>query len=67
MAGGSEKCYFEPIWERNFVNINFLWVLVMQASLIVHEIAEVKIFSKKNFSGRKNSSWGTQCTTMYAK
>ena len=30
----------------------------MQASLIMHEIAEVKIFSKKNFSGRKNFSWG---------
>ena len=57
--GGSEKCYFEPIWERNFVNVTFLRILVMQANVITDEIAEVEFFQKNNFSDRKNSSWGT--------
>ena len=60
MAGGSEKCYFKPIWEGNFVNVTFLRILVMKANLIAYEIAEVEFFQKKNnFSDRKNSSWGT--------
>ena len=54
--GGSEKCYFEPIWERNFVNVTFLRILVMQANVITDEIAEVEFFSKNNFSDCKNSS-----------
>ena len=45
--GGSEKCYFEPIWERNFVNVTFLRILVMQANVITDEIAEVEFFFKK--------------------
>ena len=59
MSGGSEKCYFEPIWERNFVNVTFLRILVMQANVITDEIAEVEFFQKNNFLDRKNSSWGT--------
>ena len=59
MSGRSEKCYFEPIWERNFVNVTFLRILVMQANVIADEIAEVEFCSKNNFSDRKNSSWGT--------
>ena len=65
--GGFEKCYFEPIWERNFVNVNFLQILVMQANLIAYEIAEVEILSKNNFPDRKNSSWRTWCTVIYTK
>ena len=45
--GGSEKCYFEPIWEHNFVNVNFLRISVMKANLIAYEIAEVEILFKK--------------------
>ena len=47
--GGSEKCYFEPIWERNFVNVTFLRILVMQANVITDEIAEVDILQKMTF------------------
>ena len=49
MSGGSEKCYFEPIWERNFVNVTFLRILVMQANVITDEIAEVEFFKKELF------------------
>ena len=49
MSGGSEKCYFEPIWERNFVNVTFLRILVMQANVITDEMAEVKFFQKITF------------------
>ena len=49
MSGGSEKCYFEPIWERNFVNVTFLRILVMQANVITDEIAEVDFFQKITF------------------
>ena len=49
MSGGSEKCYFEPIWERNFVNVTFLRILVMQANVITDEIAEVEFFQKITF------------------
>ena len=49
MFRGSEKCYFEPIWERNFVNVTFLRILVMQANVITDEIAEVDILQKMTF------------------
>jgi len=49
MSGGSEKCYFEPIWERNFVNATFLRILFMQANVITDEIAEVDFFQKITF------------------
>ena len=51
MSGGSEKCYFESIWERNFVNVTFLRILVMQATgnVITDEIAEVEFFQKITF------------------
>ena len=49
MAGGSKKCYFDPIWEHNFVNVNFLRILVMQANLVEYEMAEVKYFFKNDF------------------
>ena len=44
--GGLRNATFQPIWERNFVNVNFLRILVMQANLIAHEIAEVEFFQK---------------------
>ena len=49
MSGGSEKCYFEPILERNFVNVTFLRMLVIQANVITDEIAEVEFFQKITF------------------
>ena len=49
MAGGAEKCYFEPIWERNFVNVTFPRILVMQANVITYQKAEVEFFQKITF------------------
>ena len=46
MSGGSEKCYFEPIWEHNFVNATFLRILAMQTNVITDEIAGVQFFKK---------------------
>ena len=57
--GGLRNAIFQLIWERNFGNVNFLRILVMQANLIAYEIAEVEFFQNNNFSDRKNSSWGT--------
>ena len=47
VRGGLRNGTFQPIWERNFVNLNFLRILVMQANLIAYEIAEVEFFQKK--------------------
>ena len=49
MSGGSEKFYFESIWERNFVNVDFLRILVIQANVIAYEKAEVEFFQKMSF------------------
>ena len=57
--GGLRNATFQPIWERNFGNVCFLWILVMQANLIAYEVAEVEFFQKNNFSDRKNYSRGT--------
>ena len=64
MAGGSEKCYFEPIWERNFVNVTFLRILVMQANVITDEIAEVDFFQKITF--RTVRTPREELTVMYS-
>ena len=63
--GGSENSYFEPIWERNFVNVNFLRILVMQANSITYEIAEVEFFQKVTFLIVRTPR--EELTVMYAK
>ena len=50
-GGESKKYYFEPIWERSFVNVTFIRILVIQANVIADEIAEVEFFQKKKLFG----------------